>query len=76
MNRRDFLAHTAAALTVGALLPKTASAQTDFQKADGQNYAPKGKPHPVVKAGEFVFARLRILIFSTCVGLRYGHLIH
>jgi predicted dehydrogenase len=26
------------------------------QKADGANYAPKGKPNPVVKAGEFVFA--------------------
>ncbi|MEJ1974559.1 MAG: Gfo/Idh/MocA family oxidoreductase [Lacunisphaera sp.] len=26
------------------------------QKSDGQNYAPKGKPNPVVKAGEFVFA--------------------
>jgi len=26
------------------------------QKADGMNYAPQGKPSPVVKAGEFVFA--------------------
>lgn len=26
------------------------------QKADGQNYAPKGKPNPVVRPGEFVFA--------------------
>ena len=26
------------------------------QKADGQSYAPKAKPNPVVKPGEFVFA--------------------
>ncbi|EIP99765.1 putative dehydrogenase [Opitutaceae bacterium TAV1] len=26
------------------------------QKSDGMNYAPQGKPSPVVKAGEFVFA--------------------
>jgi predicted dehydrogenase len=26
------------------------------QKADGMNYAPQGKPSPVVKTGEFVFA--------------------
>jgi predicted dehydrogenase len=72
MNRRDFLAHTAAALTVGALLPKTASAQTDFQKADGQNYAPKGKPHAVVKPGEFVFAAAHLEhghIYGMCNGL-------
>jgi hypothetical protein len=24
--------------------------------ADGMNFAPKGKPNPVVKPGEFVFA--------------------
>ncbi|MCL2017067.1 MAG: Gfo/Idh/MocA family oxidoreductase [Defluviitaleaceae bacterium] len=33
--------------------------------ADGMNYAPKGKPNPVVKAGEFVFA---------AVGLDHGHI--
>ncbi len=27
-----------------------------FQKSDGMNYAPKGKPDPVVGAGEFPFA--------------------
>ena len=27
-----------------------------FQTADGMNYAPKGRPAPVVKPGEFVFA--------------------
>ena len=26
------------------------------QKADGMNYAPQGKPSPVVKPGEFIFA--------------------
>ena len=29
---------------------------TQIQKADGMNYAPQGKPSPVVKAGEFTFA--------------------
>ncbi|MCL1987151.1 MAG: Gfo/Idh/MocA family oxidoreductase [Firmicutes bacterium] len=33
--------------------------------ADGMNYAPKGKPNPVVKAGEFVFA---------AIGLDHGHI--
>jgi len=29
---------------------------TSANAADGMNYAPKGKPHPVVKPGEFAFA--------------------
>lgn len=33
--------------------------------SDGMNYAPKGKPSPVVKEGEFVFA---------AVGLDHGHI--
>ncbi|MBE6936437.1 MAG: Gfo/Idh/MocA family oxidoreductase [Ruminococcaceae bacterium] len=37
----------------------------DFQKADGMNYAPKGKPAPVVGPGEFVFA---------AVALDHGHI--
>ncbi|GAE91881.1 oxidoreductase domain protein [Gracilibacillus boraciitolerans JCM 21714] len=36
-----------------------------MNKADGMNYAPKGKPNPVVKEGEFVFA---------AVGLDHGHI--
>ncbi|MEI8095509.1 MAG: Gfo/Idh/MocA family oxidoreductase [Spirochaetales bacterium] len=35
------------------------------QKSDGMFYAPQGKPNPVVKAGEFVFA---------AVGLDHGHI--
>ena len=35
------------------------------QKKDGMNYAPKGKPSPVVKPGEFVIA---------AVGLDHGHI--
>ena len=34
-------------------------------KASGMNYAPKGKPNPVVKPGEFVFA---------AAGLDHGHI--
>jgi predicted dehydrogenase len=56
--RRDFLKTLAAGAATVAV---TGSAQTpptmsQTQKADGANYAPKGKPNPVVKAGEFVFA--------------------
>jgi predicted dehydrogenase len=29
---------------------------SEFQKSDGASYAPQGKPSPVVKPGEFVFA--------------------
>lgn len=36
-----------------------------MQKSDGMNYAPKGKPNPVVKAGEFVIA---------AVALDHGHI--
>ena len=35
-----------------------------MQKSDGMNYAPQGKPAPVVKAGEFVIA---------AIGLDHGH---
>ena len=36
-----------------------------MDKRDGMNYAPKGKPNPVVKKGEFVFA---------AIGLDHGHI--
>ena len=43
-----------------------------FQKADGMNYAPKGKVNLVVKPGEFVFAAAHLdhgHIFGMCNGL-------
>ena len=42
------------------------------QASDGMNYAPKGKPQPVVKPGEFVFSAVRLdhgHIFGMCNGL-------
>ena len=36
-----------------------------FQKTDGMNYAPKGKPNPVVKPGEFIIA---------AIALDHGHI--
>src|SRR5215217_7718818 len=42
------------------------------QKADGMNYAPKGKPSPVVKPGEFAFAAAHLEhghIYGQCNGL-------
>jgi predicted dehydrogenase len=44
-----------------------------FQKSDGMNYAPQGKPQPVVKPGEFVFAAVALdhgHIYGQCNGLR------
>src|SRR5215204_4071647 len=44
-----------------------------FQKSDGMNYAPQGKPHPVVSPGEFVFAAVALdhgHIYGQCNGLR------
>lgn len=40
--------------------------------SDGMNYAPKGKPSPVVKHGEFVFSAVRLdhgHIYGMCNGL-------
>ena len=42
------------------------------QNSDGMNYAPKGKPNPVVKEGEFKFAAVHLdhgHIFGMCNGL-------
>ena len=57
LPRRHFiktLAAGTATLAVGSSAQTPPSSMT--QKADGMNYAPKGKPNPVVKPGEFVFA--------------------
>ena len=43
-----------------------------MNKADGMNYAPKGKPSPVVKAGEFCIAAIALdhgHIYGMCNGL-------
>lgn len=43
-----------------------------MQKQDGMNYAPKGKPQPVVNRGEFVFAAMALdhgHIYGMCNGL-------
>ncbi|MDF3057741.1 MAG: oxidoreductase [Rariglobus sp.] len=42
------------------------------QKSDGMNYAPQGKPSPVVRPGEFVFAAAHLdhgHIYGQCNGL-------
>ena len=43
-----------------------------MQKSDGMNYAPTGKPNPVVRAGDFVFAAMALdhgHIYGQCNGL-------
>jgi predicted dehydrogenase len=43
-----------------------------FQKSDGQNYAPQGKPRPVVAPGQFIFAATHLEhghIYGQCNGL-------
>jgi predicted dehydrogenase len=70
MKRRQFLAQSAVAASI--LLPQIASAQNPAPAADGMNYAPKGKPRPVVKPGEFVFAAAHLdhgHIYGQCNGL-------
>ena len=75
MNRRHFLTSSATVLTAGALLPRALAAQDAslaFNKADGQNYAPRGKPNAVVKPGEFVIAAVQLdhgHIYGMCNGL-------
>jgi predicted dehydrogenase len=71
MNRREFLSASAATMAAGALLPRALSADVP-QKAEGMNYAPQGKPNPVVKPGEFNFAAVRLdhgHIYGMCNGL-------
>ena len=72
MNRRDFLSRSAAAVAAGAIFPPRVGAQPSFQAADGQNYAPRGKPNPVVRPGEFKFAATHFdhgHIYGMCNGL-------
>ena len=43
-----------------------------MSSSDGMNYAPKGKPNPVVKPGEFIFSVIALdhgHIFGMCNGL-------
>lgn len=43
-----------------------------MNRSDGMNYAPKGKPEPVVKKGEFIFAVIALdhgHIYGMCNGL-------
>ena len=73
MNRREFLSNTVAVLAAGAVLPRSVNAQTSpAEPVSGMNYAPQGKPSPVVKAGEFVFAAAHLdhgHIYGMCNGL-------
>jgi predicted dehydrogenase len=51
---------------------QAAMATQTTQKSDGQSYAPKAKPNPVVKPGEFVFAAAHLdhgHIYGQCNGL-------
>ena len=58
LPRRQFIQTiaVAGAATVASSLSAQTPPSMTTQKADGSTYAPKGKPNPVVKAGEFVFA--------------------
>ncbi len=63
-ERRQFVQTLAAGAAAAILTPRLAAAtasspapvSTTTQRADGANYAPKGKPNPVVKPGEFTIA--------------------
>ncbi|HEU5080642.1 MAG TPA: Gfo/Idh/MocA family oxidoreductase [Opitutaceae bacterium] len=64
MKRRQFLAQSAAALAATSIGAKLADAQgsntAPAAPASGMNYAPNGKPNPVVKPGEFPIAAVRL----------------
>ena len=69
MNRRHFLTQAAGTLAACSL---PAATTASFQKTSGMDYAPQGKPRPVVKAGEFVFAAAHLdhgHIHGQCNGL-------
>jgi predicted dehydrogenase len=71
MNRRNFIASSAAMLAATTLLSGQ-RARAQIQKSDGLNYAPVGKPNPVVKPGEFVFGAAHLdhgHIYGMCNGL-------
>ncbi|HMD60172.1 MAG TPA: Gfo/Idh/MocA family oxidoreductase [Opitutaceae bacterium] len=71
MNRRKFLSATAATVAAGTLIPRALSGAAP-QKSDGMNYAPQGKPSPVVKPGDFMFGAVRLdhgHIYGMCNGL-------
>ncbi|HET7537826.1 MAG TPA: Gfo/Idh/MocA family oxidoreductase [Candidatus Didemnitutus sp.] len=55
-ERRNFLKTLAAGAATIALPAGFAQNNPPMSQASGQNYAPKGKPHPVVKPGEFTIA--------------------
>src|SRR5437763_1308387 len=66
----------AGAITLKVLSTTTRSPSvfkmSQAQKSDGMNYAPKGKPSPVVKPGEFAFAAAHLdhgHIYGQCNGL-------
>jgi predicted dehydrogenase len=61
MNRRHFLRRSAGVVAAGGLLPQlafsaTAPGNAAPAKSAASPYAPRPKPKPVVKPGEFVFA--------------------
>jgi predicted dehydrogenase len=75
---RDGASSAASAQTTIAQEPSAAAqtsaapAQLSPQKSDGQSYAPKGKPNPVVKPGEFSIAAAYLdhgHIMGQCNGL-------
>ena len=77
MKRRRFIS-TAAGAFAATSLPLFmrgaggGDAAPDSQRSDGMNYAPSGKPDPVVKPGEFIFAAAHLdhgHINGQCKGL-------
>jgi DNA-binding NarL/FixJ family response regulator len=74
-NHRIFVIHPAL-LQTSAMKPFPPTHDTPpppaGQKGDGMNYAPKGKPRPAVKPGEFAFAAAHLdhgHIYGQCNGL-------
>lgn len=74
IRRRQFVQSLAvgAAGVFGCAANPRLPAVSAVQKADGQSYAPEGKPSPVVQPGQFIFAAAHLdhgHIYGQCNGL-------
>ncbi|XAE54696.1 Gfo/Idh/MocA family oxidoreductase [Termitidicoccus mucosus] len=56
MNRRNFLATAATGALAASAFPSIIRGADATSRSEGMDYAPVGKPSPVVKPGEFAFA--------------------
>jgi len=72
LHRRHFLKTLAAGVATVAASAASPNSPPVTPSSDGQNYAPQGKPRPVVQPGDFTFAAAHLdhgHIYGQCNGL-------